>query len=43
MNFELTDEQKLFAAQVRRFALAQLAKNRSRARTRPDSRSTWPS
>src|SRR6202051_4086353 len=27
MNFEFTDEQMLFAAQVRRFALAQLAKD----------------
>src|SRR5260370_647249 len=27
MNFEFTDEQKLFAEQVRRFALAQLAKD----------------
>ena len=41
MNFDFTEEQKLFADSVRRFALAHLEKDaRARAQFRI-SRSTW--
>ena len=43
MNFDFTEEQKLFAETVRKFAQAHLPRTRSSARTIRAFRSTWRS
>jgi alkylation response protein AidB-like acyl-CoA dehydrogenase len=42
MNFDFTEEQKLFADSVRRFAQTHLTGMRSHAPTPRDFPSTWP-